>query len=91
MARRPKPWYRKARNAWFVMLNGVQHNLGPDKKAAFELFYELMRQPQSRKVVETTSVAALIDAFLEWTQKHRSPRHLRMVSLQTATVCGHLS
>ncbi len=72
MARRPKPWYREARGAWFVTLGGVQHNLGPEKKDAFDRFYELMRQPHQVKV-DSRSIVALIDAFLDWVQKHRSP------------------
>ena len=47
MARRAKPWFRKARGAWFVTVEGVQHILGADKKEAFERFYQLMRQPRS--------------------------------------------
>ncbi|MBX3437014.1 MAG: tyrosine-type recombinase/integrase, partial [Planctomycetaceae bacterium] len=72
MARRPKPWFRKARGAWFVTLDGVQHNLGPEKKAAFDRFYELMRQPQTR-TVSSQSLVAVVDAFLDWVQRNRSP------------------
>jgi integrase len=71
MARRPKPWYREAREAWFVTLGGVQHNLGPDKKEAYERFFALMRQPQPRKVAPE-SLLAVIDAYLDWTKKNRS-------------------
>ena len=42
MARMPSPWYRKSRNCWFVMLDGKLHNLGPNKKEAFEKFYRLI-------------------------------------------------
>ncbi len=49
MARRPKPWYRQARGARFVV-NGTQPNSGPDKKLAVEQFYAVIRQPQERKV-----------------------------------------
>ena len=72
MARRPKPWFRRARRAWFVTVNGEQHNLGPDKAEAFDRFYELMRQPTERKV-SPLSLAAIADAFLDWVQKQRSP------------------
>lgn len=71
MARRPKPWFREARGAWFVNVGGVRHNLGPDKKAAFDRFYELMHQPQERKV-DAQSLIALIDMFLDWVKSHRS-------------------
>ena len=37
MARRPTPWFRKDRNAWFVTIDGVRHNLGPDKQTAFDV------------------------------------------------------
>jgi len=72
MARRPKPWFREARGAWFVTLGGTQHNLGPDKKQAFDRFYELMRQPHDEKI-DPRSVVGIIDSFLEWVEKHRSP------------------
>lgn len=72
MARRPKPRYCGARQAWFVAINGVQHNLGPEKKEAYDRFYELMRHPRRRRV-SPHSLAAVIDEFLDWVQKHRSP------------------
>lgn len=73
MARLPKPWWRKDRRSWFVTIDGVRHNLGKDRTAAFQKFHELMAQPQ-RRVVMSESVASLIDAFLDWTQKHRAER-----------------
>ena len=72
MARRPKPWYRRSRAVWFVTIGGVQHNLGPDKKEAYERFHQLMRQPQRRKV-SSRSLAALFDEFLDWVGRNRSP------------------
>lgn len=72
MARRPKPWYRADRKAWFATIAGVRHNLGDTKKEAFDRFYAMMRQPKRRKV-SPHSLVAIIDEFLEWVQKHRSP------------------
>ncbi len=73
MARPPKPWYRKSRNVWCVQINGKQHNLGPDRAPAFQRFHELMAKPKRRHVAPE-SVAAVIDAFLEWTKNHRAPK-----------------
>ncbi len=72
MKKFPKPWFRPSRNTWFVTFDGKQINLGSDKEAAFARYKELLARPQP---VQTTSdaLAAIIDAFLEWTQKHRSP------------------
>jgi len=72
MARHPKPWFWKARGCWFVTLNGKRHNLGPEKKVAHDRFHQLMSQPRKR-VIRTDSVVAIIDAFLDWCEKHRSP------------------
>jgi integrase len=72
MGRTPRPWYWKARRSWFVTLDGKRHNLGPDKAAAHDRFHELMSQPQKR-VIRSDSVLAIIDAFLDWCEKHRSP------------------
>jgi hypothetical protein len=46
--------------------------LGPEKKEAYDRFYELMRHPRRRRV-SPHSLAAVIDEFLDWVQKHRSP------------------
>ena len=73
MARSPKPWYRRDRKAWFVTINGKRHNLGPDRKSAFQRFHELMARP-AKRTVSTQSVAGVFDTFLEWTLKHRAPR-----------------
>ena len=72
MARRPQPWFRKARHCWFVTIDGIQHNLGPDKKEAFDQFYRLMSQPRTAGT-QSLSFAALADRFLEWVQRKRSP------------------
>lgn len=72
MARQPKPWYRKDRGAWFVTLNGTRHNLGPNKKKAFDRFYTLMREPKAAAVASEAFVA-VADAFLDWVSANRSP------------------
>lgn len=73
MSHYPKPFFRKTRHLWYVQLDGTQHNLGPDKDAAFAAYHELMRKPREKRVVRSESVAALIDSFLDYTQKHRAP------------------
>jgi integrase len=67
----PKPFFRKSRRTWYVQINGRQHNLGPDQEDAFRQYHDLMRQPQDRPIVADT-VAAIIDTFLDWCEKHRS-------------------
>ena len=73
MARFPKPFFRKPRKLWYVQIDGKQHNLGPDETAAFDEYHRLMRQPREQRSVRPESVAALIDQFLDWTEKHRAP------------------
>lgn len=73
MARMPKPWFDKERRVWKVTIGGRRFNLGKVKKAAMEEFHRLMRQPAKQKRVSSDSLAAVIDAFLEWVHKHRAP------------------
>jgi len=72
MARSPKPWWWKPRGCWFVQIAGQRHNLGPDRNEAMQRYHELMAQPRQR-VVAANSTLAIVDAFLEWTHKHRAP------------------
>ena len=87
MARRAKPWFRKARGAWFVTVEGVQHNLGADKKEAFERFYQLMRQPQKR-VVSSQSLVAVVDDVVDETLFQTAKASLTI--LVTSTPAGQL-
>jgi len=73
MGRTPKPWWWKARRIWAVTIAGKRHMLGPDKEAADRKFHALMAKPKPQRVA-ADSVYAIIDSFLEWTQKHRAPR-----------------
>jgi|GEM_PF-3375165 hypothetical protein len=73
MARNSKPWYRRDRTAWFATIDGKRHNLGRDRKSAYQQFHELMARPQKR-VVNTESVAGVFDAFLDWAKQHRALR-----------------
>jgi integrase len=68
MARRPKPWYWKERKAWYVTINTVRHNLGPDKTTAYKAFHNLMTKPD---VIIRGSVAEVLEKFMDWTEKNR--------------------
>ncbi len=46
----PKPWYRPTRAAWYVTIDGTQHNLGPDQEKALERYHALMARPRPKKV-----------------------------------------
>ena len=72
MPKSPKPWCRKGRG-WFVTIRGKQVNLGRDRKAAFQEFYRLMREPAERQRVQDMSLAAIVDEFLEFISKNRAP------------------
>ena len=68
----PKPFFRKPRQLWYVQLDGTQHNLGSDRDAAFAAYHDLMRKPREKRNIHSDSVAAIIDSFLDFTQKHRA-------------------
>lgn len=68
----PKPWFRPQRGVWYVTLDGRQYNLGPDRTVAFKRYRELLKNPPTKKV-DFTSVACVLDRFLDWTKQHRAP------------------
>lgn len=72
MARAPKPWYWKERESWFVTIQKQRHDLGPVKAAAIKRFHELMAKPARRRLASDL-LSVVIDAFLDWTQKHKAP------------------
>lgn len=74
MARRPKPWYRRALKRWYVQIQGTQICLGPDKAEAFQKFHELMADPQEVTVPVSNSIAEIFELFLGWTKTNRAPR-----------------
>jgi integrase len=69
MARRPKPWYWKARKAFYVTIDGKQHPLGPDKAEAHRRFHELMSKPKT--AIVAGSVAEVIEHFMDWLEVNR--------------------
>jgi integrase len=68
----PKPFFKKARNCWYVEIDRRQVKLGPDRDEAFRTYHQLMAEPKKQQVAGG-SLAAIVDAFLEWSQQNRSP------------------
>jgi integrase len=78
----PKPFFRPARNLWYVQLAGRQINLGPDRAEAFKNYHLLMAEqratpqppvPAAARADECPlAVVQLVDRFLDFVQKHRS-------------------
>lgn len=78
MARQPKPWFRTDRGVWCVTIDGVRHNLGPNRRDAFAHFRELQRQPARKRTTATrTSLILLADEFLDWVDRNRAPATYR--------------
>jgi integrase len=74
MARRATPWYRKSRKSWFVVCDGKQINLGPDKAEAFRRFHAMQARPKTvRPVISTDDfVETIAVLFVQWCSKHRA-------------------
>jgi integrase/recombinase XerC len=80
----PKPFFRPSRGLWYVQLGTKQQQLGPDRTAAFATYHEIMAQRSAARAaapvrlsgagVIDAKVVEIIDAFLDWCQKHRAPR-----------------
>jgi hypothetical protein len=76
MAHFPKPFFRPARQLWYVQVEGRQINLGADKDAAFTKYHRLMQSRTAAPVKPPADapplVVAILDDFLDWTEKHRA-------------------
>jgi len=75
----PKPFYRKARDSWYVQINGRQINLGKDREAAFQRYHAIMAAPPDDRPTHVPGNGAglklteLFDRFLDWVKQHRAP------------------
>jgi hypothetical protein len=77
--RRPSgPWYRQFNDTCYVTIKGEQVPLAKGKgneKEAQRAFYRLMAaETPAAPVTTDTRVVAILDLFLEHSQKHNSPR-----------------
>ena len=68
----PKPFFKEGRGVWYVEIDRKQHNLGPDKEAAYARYHELMRAKP--KPVDATMALGVIDAFFGWVKSNKAPR-----------------
>lgn len=74
--RRPEPWYRTSKKAWFVQFGDKQIRLarGPKdatEKDAYDAYYKLMaRRPENLPKANEMAVALLCDLFLEHSNAH---------------------
>jgi len=76
MAHFPKPFFRSARNAWFVQIGDRQIKLAAGKDEAFTRYHELMAKPSLPQVTQAEAgklVVVIVDEFLDWCEKHRAP------------------
>jgi integrase len=69
----PKPFFRAARNRWYVQIDGHQINLGSDQTEAFRRYHELMAQsppltaiPSTPPLASSLTVAETLDRYLDW-------------------------
>jgi hypothetical protein len=77
MAHFPKPYFRSSRRHWYVQIDGHEHTLGADKDAAFKSYHALMQRRGMPQAQAQKLIVVLIDAFLDFVEKHRNPHTYR--------------
>ena len=92
MAHFPKPFFRTARNSWFVQIGSRQIKLGADKDKAFREYHRLMATPEEVPVVRAPSklVVIIVDAFLDYVEKHLAPDTLRWYKDRLNLFCNFI-
>ena len=78
MAHFPKPFFKQARQLWYVEIDRKQVCLGPDRDEAFQKYHALMQARRKGELSQAVAgsnplVAVLADAFLDWVKKERAP------------------
>src|SRR5688572_20375888 len=88
MQREPQPFFRSARNAWYVQLGSKQIKLGVDKEQAKTAWHDLMAkrgktseaaepvaiEPPTEPTKKPSTVGEVRTEFLAWCEKHRAKR-----------------
>ena len=71
----PKPFFRKAKQAWYLQLGKRQISLGADRDAAFKRYQEILLHERGlfSAPASALSVAQICDLFLDWSQRHNEP------------------
>ena len=101
MAHQPKPFFRTGRG-WYVQLAAKQIKLcdgpktGETEKVAWAAFHKLMVAPaaphnNSANSATTLTVGEVFEKFLDWCQKHRSPRTYDLARKHVQSFCDHLT
>jgi integrase len=102
MAHSPKPFFRSARDAWYVQIATRQVKLCPGpkttatEKVAWAAFHALMAEASAPKAAAESprspglTLAVLFEKYLEWCQKHRAARTYAGYAWHLQAFCDHL-
>lgn len=103
MAHAPKPFFRTARNAWYVQLGKQQIKLGDGpknsntEKAAWSKFHEVMNErgkpAPAKSAISATAgpfLGELFEKYLEWCQRHREKRTYDGYVWHIQAFCNHI-
>lgn len=70
-SKEPKPFFRAAKQCWYLQLGKRQISLGKDKKLAWQKYHELMASEQPLQ--STATIEMLFERYLDWVEEHRAP------------------
>lgn len=87
--KQPKPFFRKFTGTWYVQIGKKQVNLGPDKRAAWAKYHEIMADRKSLSAALVT-VSQLFERYLDWCQKRCSRGTYENARLYCRSFIGHV-
>jgi hypothetical protein len=74
----PEPFWRAARNCFYVQIGKKQVRLDPDRDTAFDLYYKIMargaEEPLEVKPASGQLVIQVLDAFLDWVKVNKAEK-----------------
>lgn len=66
----PKPFFREQTKSYYLQLGKRQISLGKDEAVAMKKYHSIMAT-MPRSFPPDSTVAVLVDGYLDWTEKHR--------------------
>jgi integrase len=90
-----KPFWRRQRNAWYLLHHGRQICLGREKDEAFRRYHRLMSEmPAESPQSSGPTAGEIIDQFLAWSESHQAPQttaQYRWYLIRLNSAVGHVA
>ena len=87
--RRPKPFFRKQTQSWYVQIGKKQINLGKDEGQAWDQYHKIMTQRESVDVPDD-AICNILNRYLDWVKQARADETYKKCRLHLRRFAQHI-